>query len=351
MLQHVTQFDFCDGKVGFNVRSDVDKARICRELGVAFGVRVVQLSHADRYHGGMADVLRRGKHHVATMLSSGTGYFLYLTRIEFAGVCVFVDKRVKNGHFYPKMILARLMFDDVVFDDTVLDGELVKCRDGKWVFLIGDIHADCGDRLMGRASHQERMTRISRIIARQWHPDDQDPCALCVKAFFHPHRLKEVSFDALDYDCRGICFRPLMKNAGRDVHFIFPSDRTHPPLLPAPERKERRNDDDDDPIHPAANTDNNTSDHHDDDGDMHMSVFHVRRTAMPDVYELYVRKEHIGLAPPDAVAGVPTLLASQALRDAFVSVGDHDCVTMPFRFNAKFRKWVPDVSSSYTRDN
>ena len=64
-------------------------------------------------------------------------------------------------------------------------------------------------------------------------------------------------------------------------------------------------------------------------------MFFVRRTQLPDVYELYDSAERALAGEPGApIAGVPTLRASMALREAVPGVA------LPFEFSQRFGRWV-----------
>ena len=98
---------------GFSLRHDADKARLLGELRDLAGVHVPDRgAHTRRYCGAEHAREIRGGSYVASLRSRGNPYYLYLTRVDGAGVCAFVDRKVQDGHFYPRVVLARLCFDE-----------------------------------------------------------------------------------------------------------------------------------------------------------------------------------------------------------------------------------------------
>ena len=79
-----------------------------------------------------------------------------------------------------------------------------------------------------------------------------------------------------------------------------------------------------------------------------VSAFYARRTSMPDVYELWARKDAVGVRAPDHVAGVPSMAASRAMQHAFSDAKDDTLVAklLVFVFNERLSKWVPTEACS-----
>jgi hypothetical protein len=365
---------FC-ARGGFGLRSDADKARVVAELRDSFGVRaVVPAADGRRYRAAEhARDLRGGGRYVAALRSRGSPALLYLTRVDGCGVCMFVYRRVfaAEGHTLPRIVLARLGFAERAFDGTVLDGELVRLldpaatdKDGKrgiarWVFVVGDVLADCGEPLMGEDAVR-RLERLQRLLSPEWHRPDlaSDPCFVRARQHFTVARLRQVveGIPALDYEVTGVVFRSLGRlgdPGDEDVVFSLPGRRA----LQQQQQQQRRPDAPDAPDATDAELEDEDGAAEHFDG---LSVydappqpgeaapreqparfaFYMRRTAMPDVYELYETAQGASEGRPGApIAGVPTLAASEALREA--------CVRAPnepvwFEMSAKFGKWVPE---------
>jgi hypothetical protein len=81
--------------------------------------------------------------------SSGTNYYLYFTCINNINYCFFIDRKIKSGYTYPRIISVKYAFDDSIFQDTLLDGELVRDSNDNdaWIFLITDILVHKGKKI------------------------------------------------------------------------------------------------------------------------------------------------------------------------------------------------------------
>ena len=77
--------------------------------------------------------------HLITIKTAGSNYYLFMTRINDVNCCFFIDRKIKQGYSYPRIISVKYRFSDDVFNDTLLDGELVKDRDNNWMFLINNL--------------------------------------------------------------------------------------------------------------------------------------------------------------------------------------------------------------------
>ena len=87
--------------------------------------------------------------HIISIKSSGTNYYLYLTNINNINYCFYIDRKIKSGYTYPRIISVKYSFSDEIFDDTLLDGELVRDQDDNdsWIFLITDLLVLKGKKL------------------------------------------------------------------------------------------------------------------------------------------------------------------------------------------------------------
>ena len=351
---HLGPAPFC-GRVGYELRSDDEKAHVMRELADAYGVRVLQSRVTETYHAGMLSAVL-SRPHAVTVLTRGVPCVLYLMRHDFAGVCVFVERRAQvtsgpGGGFYPRMTVARLSFEDTLFDGTVLDGELTEPSAGSpsWTFWAGDLLADSSTSLAG-APGAVRMRALRKVVARQHYPDDSDVCIVRLKPLRRTSDARSL-LPGAGGGCwsglsRGLLLVPL-ERAGRSVEVPFSAcdDRNDGDRVDGRARgmlPGRR-------AHDAATTTKRGEDR----GAGGRQRFWVRRTGMSDVYELFQSEAHAkssatlavdGLRP--IVAGVPTLAASRMLRSAFERrQGDDALVPMVFEFSAAFGKWVPCLLS------
>jgi hypothetical protein len=369
------------GGMGQYMRSDEDKATLLRELGACCGLNVMQRQYM-RYSDAMAPALRRMDRYVACLQSNGARYILYLTRHGFAGICALVDRRVTPGHFYPKVLLVHIAFDDALFDGTVFDCELVREEHGttphRWVLLVGDLLAQAGRSLIpigkqytGGCPLVERLSRAQSIICTQHRRDDSDLFEVRIKRYFPVQRLRDAlsscALERLGHPVRGVCFKPLRPCYGRDMAFTFDA-RTAVTQTSAPLTKPRSA-----RVHVAPRAQHPTSQACPVDaapkecvGDaehtlptaqrdppsprteslptLTPTMFYVARTALPDVYELHRTADAAVASHASAseveIAGVPSMADSRALAAAVPPPRRVSACSIPFVRHPRLNRWV-----------
>ena len=355
-------FHFCDS-VGFYIRSDGDKARVLRDLAESYRVQPVQQGRITRYKAHVAGALRRNGRYLASLCTSGSAghHLIFLTRVDFAGVCILVERRLRGDAFYPRMVLIRMSFHDALFDDTVLDGELVKVpgENGRWTFLVSDVLVHSGRRLACNLT--QRLQVAERIVRDDGYLDDHDPFVLAVMPHFPVAQLRSVLSQPYKFGAvRGVRFKATSRSIdGNDILFMLPT--TTKSVRSSRGGHNRDDGDQDTPEDGDHDTpddgdhDNHEESEHDtDDTDSTTTLtttvitpivytaFYTRRTSMPDVYELWSDRSHVGLCAAVNVAGVPSMLASRMMHAAFADVKDDVLAVklLVFEHNSRLNKWV-----------
>jgi hypothetical protein len=332
---------FCD-RVHYNVKSSETKAALLQRLRERYQLRIIA-RHWQRFE---ARALSRGRWWL-NVRSNGNPYYMVLTRHDGVESIVFVDKKVQPGYEYPRMILTKGRFDPVVFDDTVLDGEMVKASTGCWVFLVNDVVAFAG-RAMGGRPLPERLARAAELFATRHEPDAlMDTCVFQVKRYYSATQegctaLLEAAAD-LPYTQRGIyawpdaggtpllynfddaLIQPIVRKVKDAPSFCAAAD----PVEAAPRSPDQAS---------ASALPSPAAPRPTDQGGRRLWL---RKTENPDVYEVQAAAG----APAMGIAGVPSLAASKMLRAVFKN--KTVAVSMPFEcvFHEAFGKWVP-VSAS-----
>jgi hypothetical protein len=124
----------------------------------------------------------------------------------------FIDKKIHPGYQRPRIIFGRGLFDKKLFKNTLLDGEMVKCKDNKWTFLINDIICYEGIYL-NKKLLPDRLKIIYNLLENQYTLDETiDVCTYKVKCYFNMYKesienIMELSSN-LNYTCRGIYIWP-----------------------------------------------------------------------------------------------------------------------------------------------
>ena len=144
--------------------------------------------------------------------SNGNRYYLYFTLYNNIETMYFIDKKIHPGYQRPRIIFGRGLFDKKLFKNTLLDGEMVKCKDNRWTFLINDIVCYEGV-YFNHKMLPERLKIIYHLLEHQYTPDETiDVCDYKVKNYFYMYKesienIMELSSN-LNYTCRGIYICP-----------------------------------------------------------------------------------------------------------------------------------------------
>lgn len=343
------EISFCDS-VAFNIKSDDTKKFLLTRLEEKYEIKILQ-RHFDKWTDNSIETVNR-RPHMACFRSNGNPYFLYLTTYNFQRYCIFIDKKVQQGYFLPRMIIVPVQFQEEYFEDTLFEGEMTKTKDGRWYYLANDVLV-CKGVHLSAANLPKRLNLLYALLQKDYYHDRYDPFRMCVKKHFRLDELKEnfkTHEAALPYTVRGLYFRPLFfrfrnilynfnddlvkkvhrykvgdtnKFITRDQAVIHERAAAHvitakaqgAPVIPqgAPAKSVP-------PPPPPGAT----------------KTLMVMKTEAPDIYELQDEKN-----VSYGIACVPSLRLSQLLRDAMKDASIMDKVPMQFELSTKFGKWVP----------
>jgi len=350
---HIGEISFC-GKVGYNIKSDEYKQQILEDLKNKVGFKVIQ-KHFDRFSESMIPRLNNNPH-ILTVRTNGNPYLLYLTRYNYANQCIFIDKKIQHGYFYPRMIIVKLWFDDELFNDTLIDGEMVKTNNGVWEYLIHDLISERG-RDFSKVNIVKRINRMHEILRTMYHEDDVCCCRLRVKKFFTYDRVDEMMtfITNLDYSCRGIYFKPLflkfndvlvnfedslvkkvVRMKMKDVNgstFLMPNEMPNEIPKETPKASLSLSSSSSD-----AGSVVLSSEQQPRDNELN-KIFYARKTNQPDVYELFSSASDTQSTPE--IACVSSLATSKLMRSMFNGGSLTEKKRVMCSWSEKFEKWVP----------
>lgn len=213
------EISFCD-KIGYNIRSDDIKKKILVDLESLYKFKVIQ-KHYDKYNSDIHDAILETNPHMVCTRTNGNPYLLYLTQINNVNHCIFIDKKIQQGYSLPRMILVKMWFEDSLFENTLFEGEMIKDRDSKWTFLVGDLLAD-GPNSLHNQNLVKRINRVYHILDTQYRVDSINVCDIKVKKYFYYHELPTMHlyYENLNYNIRGIYFKPLFLKF-KDILYNF----------------------------------------------------------------------------------------------------------------------------------
>ena len=313
---HTGIISFCD-RIAFNIKCSEAKDWILDILEKKYQIRILQ-KHWFRLDEQQFQYVLKIPH-VACLRSNGNPYFLYFTKYEDVPQVMYIDKKVQPGYQKPRIILTKGQFDEEIFSNTLVEGEMVKDKRGQWVFLINDMLMYKG-KYLREMPLLERLEHAYDLLQNHYRSDPvMDVCTYHVKKYVPCTQsalesLLELS-EKLPYTNRGIYFTPLslkykpklinfnddlIKTVVRKVkdnpEFMHLGSPTHTqPIIqhipPPPVRPQR-------PTHLAENE----------------KLLWLRKTEQPDVYDLYEMENSLQKV---GIAAVSTLSESKMLRAVF----------------------------------
>lgn len=344
---------FC-GRKALNIKSDEYKRRVLTSIeerhGVYFNRRNYQSYKPN--HRGMVE--KSGGKSMLSVVSGGNTYLLYITKDEYSGKnqVFFIDCKVCDGYEYPRIIMLWLRFREEVYKNTLFRGELVRDRDSKWIFIIDDLLAYCGNN-MNKTKKYERVSKTHEILGGKYRRDDNlELMTLRIKRYFTGANAEEMikSFiPSLNYDSKGIMMH--LTN-GMNLYINTSGERGRKRRTNTKrERPKRVNTKVDKRVNlSAAKTDYKTERHIAPTIKMTVEPVDspkisadktvrllICATEQPDVYKLYAKKGDTNRRV--SYAHVPSIEISKMLRETFEHTDDD--VIVECKYNVSFEKWTP----------
>jgi hypothetical protein len=273
---------------------------------------------------------------MVSVRTNGNPYLLYLTKNNFVPQCIFIDKKIQQGYHLPRMIISHFHFDEDLFDNTLLDGEMVKDESGNWIYLIHDIYL-----LRGRSMRTEpldsRLMMIHDIFSNKFDIYPTDICSIEIKKHAKVDTLENFMQDfveKLPYTCRGLYFKP-MNMKFRDILFNFNDS-----LIQTVVRVKYQ----EDGVFKGSVVKDNSSivpiEHIIQDPiQMNSKIrkLNLRMTDLPDVYNMFCpdSKELMGFAC------INTLQTSKMVVESFKNGTLNTVIPFECMYDTKFSKWTP----------
>ena len=195
-------------RVAWNIKCNIIKDVILDELLHLYNIRIIQKHYYNIDDNNIKYISKIP--HLISLRSNGNRYYIYFSLYNDTPIIYFIDMKIHTGYEKPRIILARGLFDPSLFKNTLLDGEMIKTNENKWIFIINDIIAYEGKKL-DDVILPERLKIIYNILDKKYTPDDIcDVCSYKVKNYYYlskqsMNELMKISKE-LNYSSRGIYF-------------------------------------------------------------------------------------------------------------------------------------------------
>ena len=280
--------------------------------------------------------------HIMSIKSSGTNYYLYFTCINNINYCFFIDRKIKSGYTYPRIISVKYAFDDSIFQDTLLDGELVRDSNDNdaWIFLITDILVHKGKKL--NCNIVNRFNLLYDMLTNDYNKNhDLDICPIIVKKLFLYKDYDELItkfIPSLPYKTNGIYFNSLNTKHANQLYLFKNSKENNNPKYKSKSSFNTTN--------INNNTNNNVNSNYKDNTKTNI-VLKIKQTEKSDIYDFYCKnrdeEKNIG------IACIPNLRTSKLVRAMFIKEEDKNNIYVNCKYNEKFKKYEP-ISLAETKN-
>ncbi len=184
MFIHSGIISFCD-RVRYNIKSSETKDVILNDMERKYNIRILQ-RHWFKLDETTSHQLQKAPHW-ACLRSNGNPYYMFFTRFDDVNIIYFIDKKVQPGYEKPRIILGRGLFSDDLFNDTILDGEMVRRTDTPgWIFLVNDVISYCGE-FLNSVPLPKRISYAYELFGKKHNPDPfLDVCTFSIKRYVDP---------------------------------------------------------------------------------------------------------------------------------------------------------------------
>lgn len=320
-------------RIAFNIKSNDHKDLILHDLYTKYNIKILQRHHHNLDSNNVNFIL---SNHMMNLRSNGNRYYLYFTLYNDIETMYYIDKKIHPGYQRPRIIFGRGLFDKKLFRNTLLDGEMVKCKDDTWTFLINDIICYEGIHLANKTL-PERLDIIYNLLNKQYTPDKTiDVCNYKIKSYFNMFKesieeIEKISKE-LNYTCRGIYiwpynlkYKPKLYNFD-DSNIVEvvrkTKDITEFKTINATQTVSKQE---------ICNSTNTVISEND-------KVLYLTKTNEPDIYNVYDKEDIKNMM---GIALVQTLRDSKMLRMAFKDKNAMTIIGFICKYNDKFQKWQP----------
>lgn len=341
---HTGVISFCD-RIAHNVKCSDAKDVILDQLENKYRIRILQ-KHWYRLDDAQFAFVKQIPHHVC-IRSNGNPYFLYFTRYEDVPQIMYIDKKVQPNYQKPRIILTRGQFADCIFENTLIEGEMVKDNKNQWIFLINDVIMYKGTYLKDMELPQ-RLEFAYEMLSTHYTADNiMDVCTYQVKKYVPC--VKEAVEELIDfskslpYTNRGIYFVPLaMKHKPKLINFndsliksVFRKVKDCPDFIEKSSGLEAGGTGTPKPVVVLQKQLNIPTNILIDDTN---KILWLCKTDQPDIYDIYEQENSL---QKHSVALVSSLQISKLLRNVFKNLNVATSVPFICEYDAQFQKWRP----------
>ena len=344
-----SNISFCD-KVVQNLVSEEIKNQILDKLLSTYDISITQKGCV-LLKANYCNNLKKNDHVISTK-SNGNPYYLFLTKYNNINTCFYIDKKIKEGFTSPRILILKQRFEDSIFDDTLIEGELIKTNNNNWLFLLSNLHVYKGNIVNDNMIN--KFNKIYHILTNEFYPDNYlDPCQYEVKKIFVFNQFNDLIdnfIPNLPYKIKGLLFFPINKKYNNLLYlFNIDKDKKQPVIVnkginysSINNEKEKKED-----------HEKNISDFNNNISKIDFENIVIKckivSTETPDIFNLHIMNESKYFVL--GMANIQTLKCSKFVKKIFKDKG-HGDIIVNCKYSEKFNKWEPfSISEEKQPDN
>lgn len=345
-----------EGKIKKNKRIDVKN----RELYTRFKLNQ-EIPYLKKYK------------HLISVNPPGKKYLLYIKNFSNKNQVIFINRyKDKNLNYEHQVLKVDMNFKETLFKGTLLDGQAVKKKDGKWYFVIDDIYMYEGYNIMNN-SFLDRLELLKNFFKNDYFERITNPYIdvfknnsndviyfeiklyleykyaldLCTNYYRflnyqdNNEKFKNKNYyeDGYNGDIpKGLIFTNININATK-IHFVLPIDDFNNSIKDNHYDNSTNNSLN---INSNCNKDSETL-------DTNFAYFKMRKTKISDIYNMYCLKNDllINYGNPS----INKLSQSEKINSCFkkrkidfnntITNFEDDEIITKCVYNSKFNKWEP----------
>jgi|TARA_B100000497_G_C7627596_1_gene377123 hypothetical protein len=341
---HTGIISFAD-RIAYNIKSNDIKNIILNKLFQLYNIKIIQRHYYLLSNNNLNYI--NNKSYLCCLRSNGNPYYVFFTLYNDIPIIYFIDKKIHPNYEKPRIILVRGLFDKSLYNNTLLDGEMIKTYEKKWIFAINDIISYKGEHLK-KINLENRLQIVYNLLEKDYKRDEYiDVCKFVVKTYYKIHEesiknLIEIS-NKLNYSSRGIYlwnynlnYKPILYNFNEENIINVVRKTKDDSKFKTLESIEKNKSIDNNIIY----TNNNVIEENNNKLNENEKILWVSKTSEPDVYYLYL-KENIQNEKHIGIANVSSLITSKMLRLSFKDINSTILKKYKCRYNNNFNKWLP----------
>ena len=154
--------------------------------------------------------------HLVCPHAIGKKYFLFMTTFGDKNYSTFIYRADGN------VLAVRLFFKPNVFKNTLLIGEMVRNKEGKWIYLIDDVYVHHNEDIRN-FSFIKRYELLEQLVKNDYRTDHQSPVEIRFKEYYEYSYLEDLienHIPSMGYPCNGVIFKNLGENLRGTKHLV-----------------------------------------------------------------------------------------------------------------------------------